>query len=48
MAHHKLRKHGEGKTDVEILKEEGADLPREAHCGHVDLPGALTPNAGEK
>ena len=30
----------EHATDVEILKDEGADLPHHTHAGHVDLPGA--------
>lgn len=39
--HHKHRTHmGQHPTDVEILKDEGADLPHHTHAGHVDLPGA--------
>lgn len=40
LAHHKHRLHMEGRTDAEILRDEGADLPHATRAGSVELPGA--------
>ncbi|GAB4823705.1 hypothetical protein N2152v2_010751 [Parachlorella kessleri] len=34
------RTHLEGKSDAEILRSEGADLPHTTRAGRVELPGA--------
>lgn len=45
LAHHKHRLHMEGRTDSEILRDEGADLPHATHAGGVELPGATPAGA---
>ena len=39
LQHHKERVHSEGKTEEQILRAEGADLPHDTKAGHVKLPG---------
>eukprot|EP00887_Chlorella_sp_A99_P000438 scaffold17.g438.t1 len=41
MEHARARtKQAPGKTDAELLREEGADLPHATRAGHVQMPGA--------
>lgn len=36
---YEARTHMEGRTDAEILRSEGADLPHATKAGNVTLPG---------